>query len=125
MVPSAGAVSGQSMETSDASVVRSHEDFAVVAAAAARAITFQPNTTYLMCNNVQQITPPASADLKEDPSAPTLISFVIPPDSLSGGRGGSNDTSGRPKRELLEVTCRVVGVNVLPMPTPGVIDSFA
>jgi regulator of replication initiation timing len=85
----------------------------IVAAAAAQVINFKPNVTYLMCNNVQQITPVINTDMKEDPNAPTLISFLIPPDSLDS----SHKSSGRSsvQKELLEVTCKVVGVNLVPM----------
>jgi hypothetical protein len=42
-----------------------------------------------------------------------LISFLIPPDSLDS----SHKSSGRSsvQKELLEVTCKVVGVNLVPM----------
>eukprot|EP01122_Echinamoeba_exundans_P008823 TRINITY_DN3002_c0_g1_i1.p1 TRINITY_DN3002_c0_g1~~TRINITY_DN3002_c0_g1_i1.p1 ORF type:complete len:641 (+),score=225.89 TRINITY_DN3002_c0_g1_i1:408-2330(+) len=110
-VPSLAQQSGSAAATVEQ--VRVDSEASVVAAAAAQVINFKPNVTYLMCNNVQQITPAANADMKEDPSAPALISFLIPPDSLDA----SSKSSGRSsvQKELLEVTCKVVGVNLVPI----------
>lgn len=115
--PSVSATQEQVRVDSEASLV-------AAATAAAQAVNFKPNTTYLMCNNVQQITPPASANIKDDPNEQTMISFLIPPDSLDPSHKSSEG-----KREILEVTCRVVGVSVLPVhgahPSASVINASA
>lgn len=107
-VPSLAAAGASTAETAEQ--LRVDSEASVVASAAADVLNFKPNVTYLVCSNVQQITPPS--DLKPDQSAPALISFLIPPDTFSA-RDPSSHRSGT--NELLEVSCRVVGVNALPM----------
>jgi len=73
---------------------------------------WKPNTTYLLCANVSQIIPPPSVSL-EDPDAPLMVSFLIPPDSLSGLQANSGSkVSGA--ESVLEVTCQVVDVSNIP-----------
>lgn len=67
------------------------------------------NTTYLMCPNVLQITPPVGARIVKPEDNSPLISFFIPPDSISTS---SMDT---PNPQVLQVTCQVVGMNLLPV----------
>jgi len=71
---------------------------------------WKPNTTYLLCPEVQKLTPPT--DIKSDPTLPTQISFLIPSQSLAVGAGDSASGAGRDS--LLEVTCRVVDVTSRP-----------
>jgi regulator of replication initiation timing len=68
---------------------------------------WKPNTTYLLCPDVQKLTPPT--DIKSDPSLPSQISLLIPAHSLAVGAGDSDNGSGRADT-LLEVTCRVVDI---------------
>jgi len=72
---------------------------------------WKPNTTYLLCTNVSQIIPPPSASL-DDPDAPLMVSFLIPPDSLTGSRATLRSTS---TESVLEVTCQVVDVSNIPL----------
>lgn len=71
---------------------------------------WKPNTTYLMCNNVQHIQPPSSAQIQSDANAPLLLSFLIPQDTLRGTNGTDSASD-----ELLEVTCQVLDINLLPL----------
>jgi len=73
---------------------------------------WKPNTTYLLCPEVQRLQPPNS--LKETlvhPEAPLQLAFLIPPDAL-----GTNAPSGSnaAHREFLEVTCQVTAVSKRP-----------
>lgn len=70
---------------------------------------WKANTTYLMCPTVLQITPPATARFATTEDATPLISFFIPPDSLS-----SNHVE-TPNAQVLQVTCQVVDLNILPV----------
>jgi len=71
---------------------------------------WKPNTTYLLCPDVQKLNPPT--DIKSDPSLPTQISLLIPAHSLAVGAGDSDSGSGRDS--LLEITCRVIEVTSRP-----------
>jgi len=69
---------------------------------------WKPNTTYLMCADVQQITPPPTVEVDE--SAPFMVAFLIPPDSFGSPAPNAQSES----ESLLEVTCQVVDVSVIP-----------
>jgi len=78
---------------------------------------WKKNTTYLLCANVSEIIPPASA-VPDDPYAPLMVSFLIPPDSFnttcSKENSGSADAAEN-STEVLEVTCQVVDVCSIPL----------
>jgi len=69
---------------------------------------WKPNTTYLMCSNVCQISPPS--DVQNFGNSPQMISFLIPPDSL-----GSSEEISQGTPSVLEVTCSVSDINFLPL----------
>lgn len=71
--------------------------------------TWKPNTTYLMCNDIQQVVPPEN--VPRDASAPLLIAFLLPSDSFNGT---SSQSTGQENNGMLEVTCQVIDVNILP-----------
>jgi len=75
---------------------------------------WKPNTTYLLCTNVSQIIPPPSASI-EDPDAPLMVSFLIPPDSLNGSQATSSTSDNLGDESVLEVTCQVVDVSNIPL----------
>jgi len=70
---------------------------------------WKPNTTYLMCPTVLQITPPVGARVAATEDVTPLISFFIPPDCLSGNHADA------PNAQVLQVTCQVVDLNLLPV----------
>jgi len=67
---------------------------------------WKPNTTYLLCNNVKQLTPPVP--LPQDPTAPMILSLFIPPDSEELNAPG--------EKSMLEVTCKVFDLKVSRLP---------
>lgn len=69
---------------------------------------WKPNTTYLMCNDIQQVVPPEN--VPRDANAPLLIAFLLPSDSFNG----TATQSGQDSNGMLEVTCQVIDVNILP-----------
>jgi len=69
---------------------------------------WKPNTSYLMCANVCQISPPS--DVQIYPNSPQFISFLIPPDSL-----GSSEEISAGNQSVLEVTCSVADISFLPL----------
>lgn len=69
---------------------------------------WRPNTTYLMCSSVSQISPPEHIHLPHDDNAPLMLSFFIPPDSLSA------ESTAESTSQTLEVTCQVVNINFVP-----------
>eukprot|EP01130_Rhizamoeba_saxonica_P011352 TRINITY_DN4719_c0_g1_i1.p1 TRINITY_DN4719_c0_g1~~TRINITY_DN4719_c0_g1_i1.p1 ORF type:complete len:527 (-),score=148.03 TRINITY_DN4719_c0_g1_i1:85-1665(-) len=72
-------------------------------------VNFKPNTTYLLCNDVQQIVPSEDMGIENDPDSPLLITFIIPPDTFETGKEPKKEEDG-----LLEVTCQVIDVNLSP-----------
>jgi len=68
---------------------------------------WKPNTTYLMCNDIQQVVPPEN--VPRDANAPLLIAFLLPSDSFNGTTSIGQENNG-----MLEVTCQVIDVNILP-----------
>jgi hypothetical protein len=70
---------------------------------------WKPNTTYLMCNDIQQVVPPEN--VPRDANAPLLIAFLLPSDSFNGT---STQSTGQDNNGMLEVTCQVIDVNILP-----------
>jgi len=76
---------------------------------------WKKNTTYLLCANVSEIIPPTSA-APDDPHAPLMVSFLIPPDSFSTSSAKKNSASEAVENcEVLEVTCQVVDVCSIPL----------
>jgi len=79
---------------------------------------WKKNTTYLLCANVSEIIPPASV-APDDPYAPLMVSFLIPPDSFNTTcvkeNSGSADAAKKISTEVLEVTCQVVDVCSIPL----------
>jgi hypothetical protein len=85
---------------------------------------WNPNTTYLMCSSVSQLTPPEhlvnsnhyGSTSDENNSSP-LISFFIPPDCMgspASQQDFSNEQSSAPQGQVLQVTCQVVGMDFVP-----------
>ena len=72
--------------------------------------SWKPNTTYLMCNDIQQVTPPEN--VPRDANSPLLIAFLLPSDSFNGTSPQS--APGHENNGMLEVTCQVIDVNILP-----------
>jgi len=69
---------------------------------------WKSNTTYLMCPTVLQMTPPSGARIVNPDDSSPLISFFIPPDMIPNGSENSNT-------KVLQVTCQVVDMNLLPV----------
>jgi len=88
------------------------------AAQVAPSIAWKANTTYLLCPQVQKLTPPTSAaDLepaKKEIAPPVLVSFLIPPQVLSDAPEAHGDFGE--ERRLMEVTCQVVDVAMRSLP---------
>jgi len=63
---------------------------------------WRPNTTYLLCNNVQQLSPPVNISDLQDPNSPMVLSLFIPPEP--------DDYSV--DKSMLEVTCSVIDMKV-------------
>jgi len=71
---------------------------------------WNPNTTYLLCNNVTHLTPPSSLPILNDTSSdPMMLSLFIPPD-----HDNNVDVEADPHDEnsMLEVICKVVDLKV-------------
>jgi len=67
---------------------------------------WKPNTTYLLCNNVKQLTPPVP--LPQDLTSPMILSLFIPPDPEEICLPG--------EKSMLEVTCKVIDLQVSRLP---------
>jgi len=63
---------------------------------------WKPNTTYLLCNSVNQLTSPVP--LPQDPLSPMMLSLFIPPDPEELNMPG--------ERSMLEVSCKVIDLKV-------------
>jgi len=73
---------------------------------------WKPNTTYLMCPDVQQITPPNNARIPEQANAPLMVAFLIPPDTFDSNSNSDGNS-------MIEVTCQVIDVNLIPIVHPS------
>jgi hypothetical protein len=80
---------------------------------------WRPNTTYLMCSDVRHVTPPESVPC--DPKSPMFLAFLIPPDSplSSTTNNTTSNSNSNTNSNLIEVTCQVIDINLLPYLTPS------
>jgi hypothetical protein len=116
-VPPAVVTTQFVQETQPACVVHTSEQ-SLNATSVARVVDsirdWKANTTYLVCGSVQHLTPPKEALEKADKNTPMTISFIIPPESLAQ-KSASSSTNGAEIKQLLEVSCQVLGVNAIPI----------
>jgi len=67
-----------------------------------RNINVKPNTAYLACNDVQQITPVNSPPI--DSGAPFYVSFLVP---TNASKSSQNDDN-----LVMEITCQVMDISI-------------
>eukprot|EP01121_Diplochlamys_sp_Union-15-3_P022144 TRINITY_DN933_c0_g1_i1.p1 TRINITY_DN933_c0_g1~~TRINITY_DN933_c0_g1_i1.p1 ORF type:complete len:596 (+),score=97.94 TRINITY_DN933_c0_g1_i1:88-1875(+) len=92
---------------SSVDIVTTHHDPKSVSNIQPIITNWKPNTTYLVCPDVRQITPPPEVQV-EEANSPHMVAFLIPPDTLNP----SNETDSG---SMIEVTCQVVDINMLPV----------
>lgn len=71
-------------------------------------MTWERNTTYLVCPEVHQVHPPSEGC--GDANAPQRLSFLIPPEALGSPSASTHYTDRAKSKVMLEVSCDVVGV---------------
>jgi len=71
-------------------------------------INWRPNTSYLVCKDVLQLSPPENIYLPNDPNAPMFLTLLIPPDQ-------TKDPNINEPENILEVTCNIQAMNSYPI----------
>lgn len=74
---------------------------------------WKQNTTYIKCDSMQHVIPPAGAQPPVDPNAPLFISLWVNPTALDGSPISSASKDPFSMDCLMQVTCQIVSVEQL------------
>lgn len=74
---------------------------------------WKQNTTYIMCDNMQQVIPPTGAQPAVDPSSPLYVSLWVNPSALSASPIPSASKDPFNMDYLVQITCQIMSVDQL------------
>lgn len=78
---------------------------------------WKQNTTYVKCENMQQVVPPTGAQAPVDPNQPLYISLWVNPSTLGGSDLPSASKDPFNMDYLVQITCQIMTVDQLGVPT--------
>jgi hypothetical protein len=80
---------------------------------------WKQNTTYIMCDSMQQVIPPSGAQPAVDPTSPLYVSLWVNPSALSASPIPSASKDPFNMDYLVQITCQIMSVDQLGLLSPS------